>query len=460
VGRRFVTFPGVPVPGHQEVLRWGQRHFPTQCFLNGNGFSGDPYSGFHQAYALGAARIFSGNGTDSLSGLRAFCDQTRDWLFGFLSYELKNELENLTSGHDDGIGMPVIHFFQPVVLVIADKRGLHIGCLPGYGEFSEPEAVYRELCGPPQAVKEDGPAPGGSAGFTEAGNQDGERAGPYRASIRLQARVSKERYLECVRAIRQHIQQGDIYEMNYCVEFHAGDAAIDPLTTYCRLNAQSPTPFSCYLALGDRFLMCASPERFLRKQGRTLVSQPIKGTIARGSDPQSDARLAEQLHRDPKERSENVMIVDLVRNDLSRTARRGSVGVPELYGIYPFRQVYQMISTVTAELGHGFHAVDAIRHAFPMGSMTGAPKIRAMQLIETYENRKRGLFSGAVGYFNPSMDFDFNVVIRSIQYNRKSSYLSMMAGSAITIGSDPEREYEECLLKASAMMKALGGVLA
>lgn len=204
--------------------------------------------------------------------------------------------------------------------------------------------------------------------------------------------------------------------------------------------------------------MCASPERFLKKEKDLLVSQPIKGTAPRGRNAKEDMQLKKELFTDAKERSENVMIVDLVRNDLSHVAAKNSVKVTELFGIYSFSTVHQMISTVTARLGKDYHFTDALRYTFPMGSMTGAPKVRAMQLIEQYEDTRRGLYSGAVGYITPERDFDFNVVIRSILYNKQEQYLGFMAGSAITSGSIPEKEYQECLHKAQAMKKALGQI--
>ena len=201
--------------------------------------------------------------------------------------------------------------------------------------------------------------------------------------------------------------------------------------------------------------MSASPERYLKKVGNQLISQPIKGTARRFADAVLDAQAKEQLSTDPKERSENIMIVDLVRNDLSRTAAKGSVQVEELCAIYSFEQVHQMISTITSEMLPEYKAVDALQTTFPMGSMTGAPKISAMQIIEQLEETKRGLYSGAVGYFTPEGDFDFNVVIRSILYNEQNQYVSFSVGSAITALSVPENEYEECLVKAKAMREVL-----
>ncbi|MEE4176507.1 MAG: anthranilate synthase component I family protein [Bacteroides sp.] len=416
-----------------KMLQWGQRHFPNCCLLNSNQALHDPYSAFEQVLALGVAEEVYGDGSDDFSALQAFSDKHHDWLFGFLGYDLKNQLEELESNNPDGVGMPLMHFFRPVVLIFPFPDHVRIGCLPGFGAYSDPSRVFHSL------------------------DRFAWSPSPAFAPLEMKSRVARERYLHQVGNILQNIQLGYIYEMNYCVEFYAEKARVDPLALYGRLNDLSPTPFSCYYQLDDKFMMCASPERFMCKRGDKLVSQPIKGTIRRGDTPEEDARLRQELFEDPKERSENVMIVDLVRNDLSHTAGKGSVEVEELFGIYPFRQVHQMISTVVSRLREGVHFTDAIRYAFPMGSMTGAPKVQAMKLIEQYEDTRRGLYSGAVGYISPEKDFDFNVVIRSVLYNQRQQYLSYMAGSAITIGSKPVKEYEECLLKAKAMQAAVSG---
>jgi len=258
-----------------------------------------------------------------------------------------------------------------------------------------------------------------------------------------------------VAEIQKHIQRGDVYELNYCVEFFSENCSIDMVEAWMEMNEFSPMPFSCFVKWKDKFLACASPERFLAKRNQKIISQPIKGTARRGNNADEDKIIVDRLRHDPKERAENVMIVDLVRNDLGRTAMRNSVVVEDLFGVYTFRNLHQMISTVVSEVAPSISAVDIIKGAFPMGSMTGAPKIRAMELIEKFENTKRGLYSGAVGYFSPTGDFDFNVVIRSLQYNASSKYLSFMVGSAITAKSDPEKEYDECLLKAEAMLRVL-----
>jgi para-aminobenzoate synthetase component 1 len=269
----------------------------------------------------------------------------------------------------------------------------------------------------------------------------------------IKKRISREEYITDIKQILAHIQRGDVYELNYCQEFYSEEAVINPAQVYLQLNDFSPMPFSCFYRLGEKYVMCASPERFLKKSGSKIIAQPIKGTIARGKNEAEDFLQKQKLLNDEKERAENVMIVDLVRNDLSRTAKKNSVQVEELFGIYTFPHLHQMISTIVSEVRDGVEWTDVIRSAFPMGSMTGAPKIRAMQLIEQYEKTKRGLFSGSVGYITPEGDFDFNVIIRSVLYNAEKKYVSFMAGSAITANSVPEKEYEECLLKASAFFK-------
>jgi len=226
---------------------------------------------------------------------------------------------------------------------------------------------------------------------------------------------------------------------------------------FLRLNELAKAPFSSFYKKNNQYLLCASPERFLKKQGQQLISQPIKGTIKRGNTPVEDSGLQTALQHSTKDRAENVMIVDLVRNDLTRSSQTGTIRVEELFGVYPFEQVNHMISTITSTLRENVHAVDVIRHTFPMGSMTGAPKVMSMQLIEQYEQTRRGLYSGTVGYFTPEGDFDFNVVIRSMLYNASSRYLSFQVGGAIVYDSVPEREYEECLLKAKAMLETVDG---
>lgn len=357
--------------------------------------------------------------------LENFLAREKTFSFGHFSYDLKNELEELRSENPDGIGFPLMHFFRPrrLAAIRADGRIETMGC-----RAEEQENLFNKII----PVPENHPAPV------------------------IEAATGKEEYIRHARELQAHIRRGDIYEINYCIGFYARNAAIDPPSVFTRLVQLADAPFSALYRCGNHWLICASPERFLKKSGKRIISQPIKGTRRRGSTAAEDKALAEELRNDPKEMSENVMIVDLVRNDLSRVAVRGSVKVDELFGIRSYKTVHQMVSTVSAEVREGRSATDAIAAAFPMGSMTGAPKLRAMQLAEDHENMRRGLYSGALGYFSPEGDFDFNVVIRSIQYNAGTGYLSFMAGSALTANADPEKEYEECLLKARALFEALG----
>jgi para-aminobenzoate synthetase component 1 len=273
--------------------------------------------------------------------------------------------------------------------------------------------------------------------------------------INIEQRISKENYLSKVNKMLEHIQRGDIYEANFCMEFFAENVIINPLEIYQKLNAISKPPFAVFFKNNQQYLLSASPERYLKKEGNKVISQPIKGTAKRFSDATLDEKSKTDLAENPKERSENIMIVDLVRNDLSRTASKGSVEVEELCAIYSFEQVHQMISTITSTVDEAISPIEIIKTTFPMGSMTGAPKISAMQIIENLEETKRGLYSGSVGYFSPENDFDFNVVIRSILYNAQNQYLSFSVGSAITSKAVSEQEYDECLLKARAMFEVL-----
>ena len=366
---------------------------------------------------------------NSFESLNFFHQKKNDWLFGFLSYDLKNETEDLASKKFDGVCFPQMHFFQPESIFIVRRNRVEIGMLAEHAKEKEAEDLFHKIMN--HRPKEE----------------------DCISSFNIISRTSKKEYIRSVNEIRNHIQQGDIYEMNYCMEFYSENSEIIPEEIFFQLNETSQTPFSAYYRLDDKYMLCASPERFLKKSGDKIISQPIKGTAKREKTREQDVYSKDNLFHSKKERSENVMIVDLVRNDLSKTCH--SVCVEELYGIYTFKHWHQMISTVSGVMRPNIHFTEVIKNAFPMGSMTGAPKIRAMELIERYEQTKRGLYSGAAGYITPDGDFDFNVVIRSILYNSSSKYLSFHVGSAITANSDPDDEYKECLLKAKGMFEAL-----
>jgi para-aminobenzoate synthetase component 1 len=429
--RKFIQL-GEAFPGFEPALCSWASEKKIACILKSNrDFHSvpDAYSNFETCIAVEAAGEMEYK-ISAFESLKHFHERKKDWLFGYLSYDLKNETEDLTSENEDGLKFQSVHFFQPRFVFLQRNGNWEAGYLEEIDSDNSITEIIEML-----------------------------HSRPANEGIETQAethpRVSKEKYLENIDVIKKHIRRGDIYEMNYCVEFYAEQAAIQPLNTFEKLNGISPMPFSCFYKNNDQHLICASPERFIAKRGLKIISQPIKGTAARGKSYAEDEGIKLKLRNDAKEQSENVMIVDLVRNDLSRTAAKGSVKVEELFGIYSFRQLHQMISTVVSEIRRDVHWTDVVRNAFPMGSMTGAPKIRAMQLIEGFEETKRGLYSGAVGYVTPSSDFDFNVVIRSILYNASLKYLSFMVGSAITMNADPEKEYDECMLKAKSMMQVL-----
>ncbi|MBI2269916.1 MAG: anthranilate synthase component I family protein [Bacteroidetes bacterium] len=420
-----------------KLLHWCST-FENVSFLNSNGNVSASYEHIDVEHSydlmLGVDSVSSCkfNGNNAFGELKQYYTQTNDWLFGHFSYDLKNQIEKLTSNNFDGIQFPEMYFFQPRYLFLLKGNHLQVGYLKQYSTEVQMRELIKTISSQPATANHQ----------------------PVTCSVN--SRITKEKYISGVNSIKKHIRRGDIYEMNFCMEFFAEQAILDPVQTYLSLNEVSQTPFSAFYKIKDSYLLSSSPERFLKKSGNRLLSQPIKGTARRGENLFEDEQLKSRLHFDEKERNENVMIVDLVRNDLSRSAIQGSVKVEELYGVYTFRQVHQMISSVSAELKEGFHFIDAIKNAFPMGSMTGAPKVKAMELIEQYESTKRGLYSGAVGYITPSGDFDFNVVIRSILYNASDKYLSFMVGSAITSRANAEQEYDECLLKANAMLEVLG----
>jgi len=278
------------------------------------------------------------------------------------------------------------------------------------------------------------------------------------AAIKLSTPVSKEKYIEKLNSIRNHLQHGDIYEATYCIPFTAENIELDAEIIWERLNKISPMPFSALLDTEEFSVISASPERFTRKTGKKVFLQPMKGTSKKGTTEKENEQLMRELKNDPKERSENVMIVDLSRNDLSAIAEPGTVHVNELYGVYEFPNILQMISTISCEVVNKTPG-EILKATFPMGSMTGAPKHRAMQIIDEQEDFSRGPFSGMLGYIDENNDFDFSVLIRTIFYDKNQKKIFLAVGSAITIGSDPEKEYEECLIKLQPLLKALNATI-
>lgn len=412
-----------------KLLHWANQ-FREVIVLDSNQYE-QQYSSYDFVVAVEAFTSIQTDYHNAFEDLYQYQSVTKDWLFGYLSYDLKNDVEKLSSNNFDALHFPDLFFFQPKKLFLLKGNELEIQ----YLNYVDDEIEYD---------------------FNEIMSVRAEsRTDDKCLNIEINQQIPKEKYLEKVQKMLEYIHRGDIYEANFCMEFYADDVQIEPLEVYQKLNEISEPPFAVYFKNNNQYLLSASPERYLRKEATKVISQPIKGTTRRGANCDEDDVLKSNLEQNEKERSENIMIVDLVRNDLSHTASKGSVEVEELCEVYTFKQVHQMISTVVSQVENSISPIEIIRSTFPMGSMTGAPKISAMKIIEELEETRRGLYSGAVGYFTPNGDFDFNVVIRSILYNAENKYLSFSVGSAITSKSIPENEYEECLVKAKAMFEAL-----
>lgn len=365
---------------------------------------------------------------NSLTKLDDYINRTKDWIFGYLSYDLKNELEKLESKNIDSFVLPNLFFFQPKKIWLVSKNSV--------------EALYLDG----SQIQEDWIQINKIVPLNEFSNLK---------KIKLTKRLSENQYQNKIQRLLDHINKGDVYEANYCMEWFSENSEIIPAEVYLKLNEISTTPMSAYFKNKNLHLLSSSPERYIKRINDRIISQPIKGTSRRDENDLIDSKLMAELRLNVKERSENIMIVDLIRNDLSRFSVPGTVKVKELCKVYPFKQVHQMISTVESVVETDLSCTEIIKATFPMGSMTGAPKVKAMTIIEDLEVSTRGLYSGALGYIKPSGNFDFNVVIRSLIYDTNSKYLSFHVGSAITSKSKISCEYDECLLKAEAMISVL-----
>lgn len=417
----------LPLDSKNKLLSWAQQ-FQQIVYLDSNNYPQN-YTSFDAVLAIDAHTQISCNYHDAFRKLKKYKNNIKDYIFGYLSYDLKNDTEDLNSNNFDGLHFPDLYFFQPKKLFFIKNNELEIRYLEEFKHEIESD-------------------------LANIFDMDLTMA-KVEHEVKIHKRITKKEYLKKLDLILEHIHRGDIYEVNFCQEFYAENAIIDPLEVYLHLNEISKPPFAGFVKIKDKFLLSASPERFVTKENNKIISQPIKGTAKRLANKKADTDLALALGLDEKERSENIMIVDLVRNDLSKTAIKGKVKVEELCKVYTFKQVHQLISTVTSLIDDKTDSIDVIKSLFPMGSMTGAPKISAMKIIEKYESTKRGIYSGSIGYFTPNDDFDFSVVIRSILYNQSIKYLSYSVGGAITSKSNPQKEYQECLLKAIAMKRAL-----
>lgn len=413
---------------HEQISNFKQKAlqyasgFEVCCYLDSHDYQ-DKYGKHDCLIAFGAEQELKVSTGNAFNSLKFFVDKNKDWMFGLFTYDLKSEIEDIPNSRNDKLNFPDLYFFVPTNLITI--KGDEIQVLKGNNDILEK---------------------------IDQINLENNAA---TLNLDIKQKFTRGDYIASIEGIKEHIKRGDVYEMNFCQEFFSENVSIDPLSIYHQLTEISPTPFAGFFKIGNKYILSATPERFLSKRGNVLTSQPIKGTAKRSLDLKEDLRIKADLKNSKKEQAENVMIVDLVRNDLTKSAVKGTVKVDELFGIYTFPQVHQMISSISCELSPDVHFIDAIKNAFPMGSMTGAPKLRAMQLIDEYERSKRGAYSGSFGYISADGDFDFNVVIRSILYNSETKYLSFQVGGAITYNSDAEKEYEECLLKASAIMSVL-----
>lgn len=367
----------------------------------------------------------------SITNLKAG-DCTNDWYLGFLSYDLKNDLYPTNFKKKKSVvQFPNLHLFRPKWIIKKEKNQWRIGFSP----TQETEKSALDFIA----------------------DIEKNKLPPKKNQIvaNIQPSFDKKSYIETFQQVQEKIEKNYISELNLCIEFCANDVDLNPASTFLKLMQLSPTPFAALVKYQNKYAFCASPERFLTKRGNELFSMPMKGTAPRGKTPQQDEIERSRLKKSEKEQQENRMTTELVRNELSQISHKGTVQVDELCGIYPFPNVFQMVSTLSSKLKREMDWTDALKNTFPMASMTGAPKFNAMQLIDKYETSARGLFSGAIGYLSPEKDFDFNVVIRTLFYNDESKDISLWAGSAITKQANASDEYNECLLKAEVIIKGL-----
>ena len=412
----------------RKLLGWAQQYYEV-LWLDSNCHN-DQYGSYEAVLATDALTALKTDYYNAFDNLAEFYKTNDDWIFGYLTYDLKNDLERLESNNHDSLEFPDLYFFRPKKLIFIHQDKL----------------VFKYLGAAQDEIKDD---------INNIVAFEPSKETQAAQDLKVKLRTTKDTYFRGFEKIQHHIHRGDIFETNYCQEFFALTSEFDPVAAYEHLNAISKPPFATFGKWGSNYLASASPERFMARRGETIYSQPIKGTAKRGDSPEEDAQIVTQLEANQKERSENIMITDLVRNDLSKVAIKGSVEVSELCKVYTFEQVHQLITTVRAQVAKEADPIQIIKSTFPMGSMTGAPKVSAMKIAEQVEDFKRGLYSGTVGYIAPNGDFDFNVIIRSILYNAQNNYVSYAVGGAITAAANALDEYEECLLKAKAMRQVL-----
>lgn len=376
--------------------------------------------------AWGAKRVFqiNENNTHSFEELDAWLNEATHPVFGYLAYEAKKLTENLAYKNTCEDGSDLVKFFEAEhVYTFQNNRWVAV-TEEQPNERSEVEALWDFAIAPPT----------------------------HHEKIAFTCEETQATYLEKFKHIQAQIQRGNYYETNFCMGFTGQGKLHAPLEDFKRLNEKTEAPYAVYYSDSNIHLLCSSPELFVKREGNTLTSSPIKGTIKRGSTVEEDVVNQANLLNSEKERSENIMIVDLVRNDLSRIATKNSVRVEALCALHSFKNLHHLISDVSCDIAPTTSFTTIMKALFPMGSMTGAPKISSVMDMEKMEQRSRGLYSGTFGYILPNGDFSFNVIIRSAIHNRHTATTYVNVGSAITRAAVGEQEYEECFLKAAATL--------
>lgn len=382
---------------------------------------------FELVIGLGEKSKIELTSTDfSWDAVSSYLDE-QAWKFFALSYDLKNEISKLETKNKDVLNWPVLSCVKPELTITLSKNN----------EFKVYGVSEAELFKLLDTVNE-------------------KDSKPIVTFSAISASLTEEEHHQRVRDIKREISEGNMYEMNLCLEHVLEDFECkQPFELFHKLTRTSPTPFSAYVQLNHKHVLCASPERFLTTLNNRVYSQPIKGTSKRYENFAQNQESRLHLANSIKERAEHIMIVDLVRNDLSKLCKVGSIQVDELFEIYGYKHVNQMISTISGELESSPNFVEAIKATYPMGSMTGAPKHIVMKFIDALETAARGWYSGTIGYIQPDGNFDSNVVIRSLLYDSEKRVAKFSVGGAITFDSDPTLEYEECLLKSEAIRSVL-----
>lgn len=352
---------------------------------------------------------------------------------GYFGYDLARRLEKLPVLAEDAEHIPemAVGIYEWALLVDHRKRCSY---LLGLRDSERVQAQWQDLLAlfsaPPKL----------------------EHTLPFKVLGDVQVNMTAAQYAEAFAKIKRYLQRGDCYQINLAQRF-AAPCSGDPWTAYTALRKINAAPFGCYLNFMDVQVLSSSPERFLQVTGSLVVTKPIKGTRPRKADPEEDRQQIAALAASEKDRAENVMIVDLLRNDISKNCRKGSVRVPKLFDVESYATVHHLVSTVSGELDAGQHALDLLRSCFPGGSITGAPKIRAMEIIEELEPQRRGVYCGAIGYIGFDGNMDTNIAIRTLVYSEHN--MRFWAGGGIVNDSVLEEEYQECFDKAAALLQLL-----